>query len=96
VATCWADGSRPVAIRAGSRGRSQGRPPRRGGSPLPASAAGLETCARTCPAPPVRRNPPTPAGRPPGSRNCRPAPHYDVGKTTKRELPLKAKRERAG
>jgi DDE superfamily endonuclease len=35
-------------------------------------------------------------GRPPGSRNRRPAPRHDVGKTTKRELTLKAKRERAG
>jgi hypothetical protein len=31
-----------------------------------------------------------------GSKNRRPAPRYDVGKTTKRELTLKAKRERAG
>jgi hypothetical protein len=35
-------------------------------------------------------------GRPPGSHNRRPAPRYDVGKTTKRERSLKAKRERAG
>jgi hypothetical protein len=35
-------------------------------------------------------------GRPPGSRNRRPAPRHDVGKTTKRELTLNAKRERAG
>jgi len=35
-------------------------------------------------------------GRPPGSGNRRPAPRYDVGKTTKRELTLKARRERAG
>lgn len=35
-------------------------------------------------------------GRPPGSKNRRPAPRHDVGKTTKRELTLKAKRERAG
>ena len=35
-------------------------------------------------------------GRPPGSRNRRPAPRHDVGKTTKRELTLKAKREQAG
>ncbi len=32
----------------------------------------------------------------PGSKNRHPAPRYDVGKTTKRELTLKAKRERAG
>ena len=35
-------------------------------------------------------------GRPPGSKNRRPAPRHDVGKTTKRELTLKAWRERAG
>src|SRR2546429_186581 len=35
-------------------------------------------------------------GRPPGSRNRRPAPRHDVGKTTKRELTLKARHERAG
>src|SRR5947207_8167326 len=35
-------------------------------------------------------------GRPPGSKNRRPAPRHDVGKTTKRELTLKARRERAG
>jgi len=34
-------------------------------------------------------------GRPPGSKNRRPAPRHDVGKTTKRELTLKARRERA-
>ena len=35
-------------------------------------------------------------GRPPGSKNRRPAPSYDVGKTAKRELTLKAKREKEG
>src|SRR6185437_10986410 len=35
-------------------------------------------------------------GRPPGSKNRHPAPRYDVGKTTKRERTLKARRERAG
>jgi hypothetical protein len=35
-------------------------------------------------------------GRPPGSRNRRPAPRHDVGKTTKRDRTLKARRERAG
>jgi hypothetical protein len=35
-------------------------------------------------------------GRPPGSKNRRPATHYDVGKTTKREPTLKAARKRAG
>jgi hypothetical protein len=35
-------------------------------------------------------------GRPPGSKNRRPAPRHDVGKTTKRELTIKARRERTG
>jgi DDE superfamily endonuclease len=35
-------------------------------------------------------------GRPPGSKNRRPAPRHDVGKTTKRDRTLKAQRERAG
>ena len=35
-------------------------------------------------------------GRPPGSKNRRPAPRHDVGKTTRREPSLKATRERAG
>jgi hypothetical protein len=35
-------------------------------------------------------------GRPPGSRNRRPAPSYDVGKTVKRPRTLKAMREQEG
>ncbi|MGW1998302.1 NF041680 family putative transposase [Embleya sp. NPDC001921] len=35
-------------------------------------------------------------GRPPGSRNLRPAPRYDVGKTVKREPTLTAHHERTG
>jgi DDE superfamily endonuclease len=35
-------------------------------------------------------------GRPPGSKNRRPAPRQDVGKTTKRDLTLQARRERGG
>ena len=35
-------------------------------------------------------------GRPPGSKNRRPAPRHDVGKTTRRDLTLKARRERTG
>jgi hypothetical protein len=35
-------------------------------------------------------------GRPPGSKNRHPAPRHDVGKTTRRELTLKARHERAG
>jgi hypothetical protein len=35
-------------------------------------------------------------GRPPGSKNRRPAPHHGVGKKTKRDASLKARHERAG
>src|ERR1035438_2109426 len=35
-------------------------------------------------------------GRPPGSRNRRPAPHHDVGKKTKRDASLTARRKRGG
>jgi hypothetical protein len=33
-------------------------------------------------------------GRPPGSRNRRPAPRYDVGKTVKRDLTITARQQR--
>jgi hypothetical protein len=46
-----------------------------------------------CPASAPKPGKPGP-GRPPGSKNRRPAPSYDVGKTVKRELTLKAQRER--
>jgi DDE superfamily endonuclease len=49
----------------------------------------------SCPAGAPKPGKPGP-GRPPGSKNRRPAPRHDVGKTTKRELTLKARRERAG
>ncbi len=35
-------------------------------------------------------------GRPPGSRNRRPAPHYDVGKTVKRDLTITTRQQRTG
>ncbi|MER5323166.1 hypothetical protein [Streptosporangium roseum] len=35
-------------------------------------------------------------GRPPGSKNRRSAPHYDVGKTIKRDLTMTARRQRTG
>jgi hypothetical protein len=35
-------------------------------------------------------------GRPPGSKNRRPTPRYDVGKTTRRERTLKARRKHPG
>jgi DDE superfamily endonuclease len=48
-----------------------------------------------CPAGAPKPGKPGP-GRPPGSKNRHPAPRHDVGKTTKRELTLTARRERAG
>src|SRR5229473_2704215 len=48
-----------------------------------------------CPAGAPKPGKPGP-GRPPGSKNRRPAPRHDVGKTTRREPNLKAQRERAG
>jgi hypothetical protein len=48
-----------------------------------------------CPAGAPKPGKPGP-GRPPGSKNRRPAPRHDVGKTTRRERTLKAMRERAG
>ena len=48
-----------------------------------------------CPAGAPKPGKPGP-GRPPGSTNRRPAQRYDVGKTTKRERTLKARRKRAG
>ena len=48
-----------------------------------------------CPAGAPKPGKPGP-GRPPGSKNRRPAPRHNVGKTTKRERTLKAQRERAG
>jgi hypothetical protein len=35
-------------------------------------------------------------GRPPGLKNRRPAPHYEVGKTAKRDLTLSARQQRTG
>jgi hypothetical protein len=48
-----------------------------------------------CPAGAPKPGKPGP-GRPPGSKNRHPAPRHDVGKTTRRERTLKARRERAG
>jgi DDE superfamily endonuclease len=48
-----------------------------------------------CPAGAPKPGKPGP-GRPPGSKNRRPAPRHDVGKTTRRELTLTARRKRAG
>ena len=48
-----------------------------------------------CPAGAPKPGKPGP-GRPPGSKNRRPAPSHDVGKTIKRQLTLKARREPGG
>jgi len=48
-----------------------------------------------CPAGAPKPGKPGP-GRPPGSRNRRPAPRHDVGKTTRRERTLTERRKRAG
>jgi hypothetical protein len=48
-----------------------------------------------CPAGAPKPGKPGP-GRPSGSKNRRPAPRHDVGKTTRRKRSLKARRERAG
>jgi hypothetical protein len=48
-----------------------------------------------CPAGAPKPGKPGP-GRPPGSKNRHPAPSYDVGKTVKRELTLKAQKKQAG
>jgi DDE superfamily endonuclease len=48
-----------------------------------------------CPAGAPKPSEPGP-GRPPGSKNRRPAPRHDVGKATRRKRSLKAQRERAG
>jgi DDE superfamily endonuclease len=48
-----------------------------------------------CPAGAPKPGKPGP-GRPPGSKNRRPAPRHNVGKTTRRKRSLKAQRERAG
>ena len=58
---------------------------------------GFRNIRATMPCPAGAPKPAKPGpGRPPGSKNRRPAPRYDVGKTTRRERTLKAKRERAG
>jgi hypothetical protein len=48
-----------------------------------------------CPAGAPKPGKPGP-GRPPGSKNRRPAPRHDVGKATRRELSLTARRKPAG
>jgi hypothetical protein len=49
----------------------------------------------TCPASAPKPGKPGP-GRPPGSRNRRPAPRHDVGKTVKRDLSITAHKQRTG
>jgi DDE superfamily endonuclease len=58
---------------------------------------GFRNIRATTPCPASAPKPGNPGpGRPPGSKNRRPAPRHDVGKTTTRERSLKAKREQAG
>jgi hypothetical protein len=58
---------------------------------------GFRNIRATMPLPAGVPKPATPGpGRPPGSRNRRPAPHYNVGKTVKRELTLTAHHQRKG
>jgi len=58
---------------------------------------GFRNIHATVPSPAGAPKPGKPGpGRPPGSKNRRPAPHHDVGKSTKREPSLKARRERSG
>lgn len=55
------------------------------------SAEGSETSEPTCSVRPVFPNLAAPVpDRPPGTKNRRPAPRYDVGKTVKRPETLKA------
>jgi hypothetical protein len=58
---------------------------------------GFKNLRATLPCPAAAPKPGKPGpGRPPGSKNRHPAPRHDVGKTTRRERTLKARRERAG
>ena len=68
--------------------RPRGRnPPRRGFRHIRATTALPGSAPK-----PSRPGP----GRPPGSRNRRPAPRYDVGKTVKRDCTLTARQQRTG
>ena len=58
---------------------------------------GFRNIRATIPSPAGAPKPGKPGpGRPQGSTNRHPAPRHDVGKTTKRDRTLKARRERAG
>jgi hypothetical protein len=58
---------------------------------------GFRNIRATVPCPTGAPKPGKPGpGRPPGSRNRRPAPRHDVGKTTRRELTPTARRKPAG
>jgi hypothetical protein len=58
---------------------------------------GFRNIPATMPCPAGAPKPAKPGpGRPPGSKNRRPAPRHDVGKTTRRERTVKARRERMG
>ena len=58
---------------------------------------GFRNIRATMPSPAGAPKPAKPGpGRPPGSKNRRPAPRHDVGKKTKRAASLKARPERTG
>lgn len=58
---------------------------------------GFRNLRAIMPLPASAPKPTTPGpGRPPGSTNRRPAPHYDVEKTSKRDLTMTAHQHRAG
>jgi hypothetical protein len=64
--------------------------------PRPASAGDFGTSARHCPAWPMRQFPANPAPDAREAQRTATRTRYDVGKTTKKERTLKARRERAG
>ena len=70
--------------------------PARAADPGPGPPGIPADSTRPRPAWPARRNPKPGPARLPGSKNRRPAPRHDVGKTTKRDRTLTARRERAG
>jgi hypothetical protein len=58
---------------------------------------GFRNIRATSALPATAPKPTTPGpGRPPGSRNRRPAPHHDVGKTVKRDPSITARKQRKG
>jgi hypothetical protein len=77
-----------MIITAHTRPVPSGRPARPSERPIPPGRLTPLASATSA------RRPPS-LGCPPGSRNRRSAPRHEVGKTTKRDLTLKARREHA-